>query len=375
MFHSDQYYRRTLVALSAVAGFALLSGCQGHKIVAKINGTPIEDSDYQAYVSRVQARDFTSLSQQGVQTDAGGVGLVTLIKERLLDRLAADKNIHITDEAVARYVEYMKRTTPDVLTALGTGTFTKDDLPRIFRDQMLLLALGTDNASVSEDDLKKELADNHTAYDYPEIDGIRIVAVPDQTQGIELLNQIKASGDFGASAAKFNAQAGTIHYIRNDNPSLPSALKDALTPLKDGQVVSAPISFTNPQAPNSPPTFLVVQLVQRSPKGEAKLDEAREAIRQKLLQKTHPDIGTHVEDLMADYNKKANVEVFIDRYKDMVKTAIVPPANPMRGMSPSGMRPAGPSTGAIRPGGPAVRVAPSGTPAPANGTAPAPKKP
>lgn len=351
MLNSNHHYRRALLALGTAAGFALLSGCQGHKIVAKINGSPIDEAEYTAYVSRVKANDFQAFTQLGVTTDAGGVGLVTIIKERLLDKLAAEKGVRPTDEQVNRYADYLKRTNASVAQALSSGQVGKDDLPRLIRDQMILLAIGSDNATVPEDDIKKEFTANKQQYDYPELDGIRAVAVPDEAKGIELINKIKATGDFGTEALQYNPQAGIVRFI--PGAQLPKPLQDALLTLKDGQLAPAPISLSNSSQPAAPATFIVLQLVQRMPKGEAKLEDAHEAIRQRKLQETHQEILKHSQDVMGDFNKKAQVEVFIDKYKDIVKAALTPPPPaPMSVPPPSASMRPGPTT--IRPSGPSA---------------------
>lgn len=372
MYLSTRLSSRALAALGAIVSLTALSGCANHKIIAHINGTAVNDEEYQASVSRIRSTDFQMFTQQGIQTDAGGAGLVALVKEKLLEKLAIEKHLMPTEEAVNRYVAYLTRTRPEVSSALDSGQITKEDLPRVIRDQMILVALGSNNASVPEEDIKKEYAANKKQYDYPEIVGIRVVPVPSQTEGIELLNKIKATGDFAGAATKINPQAGIVRYLTIDR--MPPQLKDALSSLKDGQLVSAPVALSTPGSPTS---NLVVQLVSRMPKGEAKLEDAHEAIREHELQKTQPQLMQHSQELLGEYNKQATVDVTIERYKSLIKTAMTPPpAPPMAG--PGSAAPPGasmqPRPGAtMRPGAGASMSAPGGGNAPApSGAAPTP---
>ena len=376
MYLSTRLSSSAVAAIGVIVSLTTLSGCANHKIIARVNGANVNEEEYHTAVSRIRANDFQGFVQQNIQTDAGGAGLVAVIKEKLLEKLAVDKNLMPTDETVNRYVAYLTRSRPEISSALETGQITKEELPRVIRDQMILVALGSNNATVPEEDIKKEYAAEKALYDYPEIVGIRVVPVPSQTEGIELLNKIKATGDFAGAAIKINPQAGVIRYRTIDR--LPPKLKEALAPLKDGQLVPAPVTI---DAPGSPSANIVVQLVSRMPKGDAKIEEAHEQIREHELQKLQPQLMKHSQDLLAEYNQQANVEVMIDRYKSIVKTALLPPPASSAIGGPGGAAPNGAAMQqrpgmAMRPGAgasmptPTVRPMPSGGAAPTTGSKP-----
>ena len=353
MYHLSRFPKRGMAALSAMVALAALSGCQNHKIIARVNGAAINDEEYDPAVSRVNEPELHGLAQLGVQTDAGGAGLAILIKEKLLDALAKEKNAAPSEDSVNRFVQYLTRTNPAVSTAIETGQINKEDLPRLIREQLIQVALGSNNAIVPEEDLKKEFEANKALYNYPEIVGLKAVPVPSATEGIQLINQIKATGDFAGAAAKLNPQAaqqaGKTAYITTDK--MPPALKTAIDALKEGQIAPAPIELPNQQG--GPSTNIVVQLVRRMPKGDAAFADAREAVRQRKLQQTQPQLMQHSQEVINEYNQKANVEVFIDRYKAVVKAALTPPPAPPMGMGAPGMS-----------GQPPTAPAPGGQPMP-----------
>ena len=374
MNYALRFQRRSLTIFGAATVLAALSGCQNHKIIARVNSVAINDDEYDAAVSRVKANDFQALTQQGIPTDAGGAGLVAVVKEKLLEKLAADKNAIPSDDTVNRYIQYLMRASPNVMNAEEAGQLSKDDLPRLVRDQMIRIALGSNNATVPEEDIKKEYDDNKKNAgaapkysEYPEMYGLRAVPVPSQAEGIQLINQIKATGDFAAAAAKISPQAGHVTYLFADSPTqpLPAPLKTALNSLKEGQLASAPISLAT--TPNGPGPLIVVQLVKHMPKGEATLAEAHEAIREMKLQQTQPQIMQHSQEVINEFNQKANIEVYIDRYKNVVKAAMVPPPPSAMGAgAPNGASaPGGAPGGGVRrvmpsPGNAAPSSAPSG---------------
>lgn len=334
MYVSNPVCKRLLAAVGFAAILTPLAGCQNRKIVARINDTPINDEEYQEYVSRVKTTDFQQLAAQQIQTDAGGIGLISSVKDKLLEKLAAEKKALPSADEVARYQQYLTRTNPAVMSAMAAGQLTKEQLPKLLRDNMIRINLGTDNASVPEADIQKAFKDNQAQYNYPEIVGLRVAPVPNETEGIQVINQIKQTGDFASATAKYAPNAGAVRYITLD--PLPPALKDALASLKDGQVASAPVKI---QAPGSPTAnTLVVQLVKRMPKGDATLADAHEAIRERKLAELQPQMIQHSEEVISKFNKEQKVEVYIDRYADIVKQAMNPPVNPagMMGAAPGG---------------------------------------
>jgi hypothetical protein len=378
VYLSTRFRVRALGALGAATGLATLSGCQNHKIVARVNGTPINDDEYQTFVSHVRAPDFTALTAQGVQTDAGGAGMASVVKEKLLEKLATEKNALPNDDAVTQYQDYVMHTNPAFPTAIAMGQVTTEELHRIIRDQMILVALGTNNANVPEDEIKKEFDAHKDQYNYPEMVGLQVAPVPDQTTGIELINQIRSTGDFGKSAAKYSPQATVVRYIVV-NERFPAPLKDALAPLKDNQLAPAPIAIPNPSGGSA---NIVVKLVKRMPKQDVTLAQAHQAVVQRRLQETQPQLLQHSQEVINEYNQKATVEVLVDQYKSVVTSALMPPPVSPMGMGGSGQGGAmAPGAGGPAAGGPGVprRVMPrmgagiprqsSGAPAPNGGTA------
>ena len=397
--------KRLLAAVAFTAIVTPLAGCQNRKIIARINDTPLYDEEYQEAVSRVKVTDFQQLTAQQIATDAGGVGLISAIKDKLLDKLAEEKKAVPSKEEVDRYQQYLTRTNPAVMSSIAAGQLTKEQLPKLLRDNMIRINLGSNNASIPEADIQKAYKDEQAKYNYPEIVGLRAVPVPSETEGISVINQIKQTGDFAAAASKYSPSASAVRYITLD--PLPPALKEALASLKEGQVAPAPIKIQNPGAPT--PNTLVVQLVKRMAKGDATLADAHEAIRERKLAETQPQMLQHSEEIINQYNKDQKVEVYIDRYADIVKQGLKPPVSPMgmmgagpggpQGGPPAGGPPAGasgapggrpmvirpgagaPSGGAASPnsgassGGGTAAPARGATSSPNAGTAPAPGKP
>ncbi len=351
MYVSTHLRRRSLAALGLAALLTPLAGCQNRKYVARVNDATITDEEYQDYVSRVKAQDFQQLTSQQVTTDAGGAGLILAVKDKLLEKLAADKHALPTEDEVKRYAQYLTRTDPRVMSSIAAGQLTPEMLPKLLRENMIKINLGSNAATIPEADIQTAFKENQKQYNYPEIVGLRVAPVPNDTEGIQLISQIKANGDFAAAAAKYVPNAGAVRYVVLD--PLPEPLKTALASLKDGQVAAAPVKIQAPGAPTA--TTIVVQLVKRMPKGDATLADAHEAVRERKLAETQPQLLQHSEELINEYNKTAKVDVYIERYNDVVKQALKPPVNPM-GMMGGG--PGGP--GGAPSGGPGG--APSGAP-------------
>src|SRR6476619_5296122 len=118
--------RRRLSRLSALpalcaAAIALtaLTGCQGRKVVARVNNTPIMEDEY---LQRIQ---YIRQLPQNSTMDAGGYMLVSLIQDTLTDELAKEKKWVPAEESVNQLAETFRRTRPDFEQQIAAKTLTE----------------------------------------------------------------------------------------------------------------------------------------------------------------------------------------------------------------------------------------------------------
>ncbi len=368
-----------------IALFAL-TGCQGHKVVARVQGEAINEEDFNLRVRHISQVDFARLQPPGsapAKLDAGGVAIVTMIQDKLLEKLATDKKVLPSDAEITSTLQYIRdKNIQNIQQKLKAGTITLEEYKRAFRTQMIQVGLGTNGDRVEDKDLQDLFKARTADLAIPEMWTIRFVPANSETTAIELLGRLKASGDFKGEARKIQAPPGTGEdIVVSADAQLPPSLKDALKDLKDGQFANAPVAIpAQPAQPGQPPQqtgYLVVQLVRKAPARAATFDEVKLLLRQQKLSETHPQWQQHATEVVNDYNRAANIEVSLEEYKPIVATFVTPPpapktdTQPMPSIAPGGPPPGGntaPPPSSAPPAGSTTAPAPST----GNTTAPAP---
>lgn len=395
---------RLLTAAGVLIALVALPGCQGHKVVARVQGEAINEEDYNLRLRHVSQIDFGRLQPPNsppVKLDAGGVALVIMIQDRLLEKLATEKKVLPSDAEIASTLQYIRdKNIQNIQAKLKSGAISLEEYKRAFRAQMIQVGLGTNGDRVEDKDLQDLFKTRAAELAIPEMWTIRFVPANSETAAIETLGRLKASGDFKGEAQKIQAPPGTGEEIvvNADDPRLPAPLKDALKSLKDGQFANAPVVIpAQPAAPGQPPpqtSYLIVQLLKKAAARAATFDEVKLLLRQQKLSETHQQWQQHATEVVNDYNRAANIEVSIEEYKPLVATFVTPPpapktdTQPMPSIAPGGPPPGGnmspppssaPPTGSTAAPGPStgntMAPAPSGSPSSRPSSAPPAGKP
>jgi hypothetical protein len=333
---------RPITAVCASLLLPILCGCQGHKIIARINGESINDDQYLSRLERVVPQEFDPLvktNRAGLNIDAGAVALVSILREKAVDLLAKQKNVVPTSETVESIFNYQRQADPNIAAMMKTTPGLEEDIRRNIRIQSEALGIGTDGAQVDA----KELNDAFNAQknsptasdrlDIPERIGLRVLRVKDADDGLLTLNRLKASGDFAAEAAREgdgppvdgSERIFPTSEIQKQLPSLYEALKS----VKPGTFAPAPLPIINGAT-----SFLaVVEVTHKEPTHIVTLDEVRSVLTQRLLQKKFPQWQLHFIQTLNDFLRKdATIEIDIDRYKPLIqaffKTLIEPVSAP-----------------------------------------------
>jgi hypothetical protein len=148
-----------MTVLCATLLLPLLTGCQGHRIIARINGDAITDEQYLARVERVVPQEFQQLAQGNIaqiNLDAGAVALVTTLREKAIDILAKNKNVVPSSDTIDQIYKYDMLADPNLPAAIKNNTITEDELKKSIRLSSELLGIGTDGAKVDPKEVEDE---------------------------------------------------------------------------------------------------------------------------------------------------------------------------------------------------------------------------
>jgi hypothetical protein len=332
-----------------------LPGCQGRKVVARVNGETINEDDFTNRALRV-----TNINPQAGM-DAGGMTLVNMIKEDLVLQLAKSKGITISDDQVSKYVAVMEKLNPQLSEGVRAGKITSDELNREYKLEMVLFAVGTDNAKADSKELQAAYDQHKAELTIQGVYRIRPLALADQAKAEAALAELKKSGDFQKAAAIGGVPPEAMANMGKETPipvnSAPPALKSALDTLKPTDFTAAPIPLQNSQT--GQPFYVIAQLIDKTTDHVLTLDESRPRVERIALTDKFPQWGTHADTAISDFitQSKDNIQINIDRYKPLKEQFILP--------KPKVAMPAqAPPTGATPPPGASAPVPGAKTPAP-----------
>ena len=362
---------RRIPALPALCAAAIaltaLTGCQGRKVVARVNSATITEEDF---LNRVQ---YVRQIPQNVSLDAGGLTLVNMIEDTLTDQLATDKKWTPTEEAVKQVAEIVRRTTPDIEQQLTSKQLTEEELYRQVRHLLELTAIGTEGAKADPTEVQKAYDEMKKDPIYPATYTIRVLFVTDPVRANDekILAQLKSSANFKEAAKALNMTAPEIANAGRElvmpKKGAPEDLIKALDALGNGPFTPEKGPFTNGpitinQNPNAggKPIYLIAQLIGKQADETPPLDKVRPFIEQRVLQQKFPQWQMHAQQKVGEYTKTAQIQINEDRYKPILDSVIMPQAN-AHTEQPGGMAPGGaPPAGAPGAGGPPTM--PDGSP-------------
>jgi len=337
---THRYLPRAIAALSATAVLPILFGCQGHRIVARLNGEAINDDQYLDRIERVVPAEFEQMSQAHPELpiDAGAVALVTALREKAVDVVAKNKNVVPMPDTVDSIYRYDLLLDAGIEALILKHSVAPEEIKKNIRLSLEALGIGTDGAKVDAKELDDAFKSAKTSpvptdkLDIPERYGLKLLGVKNTVEGQLVLGRLKATGDFKTEALQESDKApfdGTERIFPADQiqRQLP-VLYDALKPLTPGQFAPSPVTLTA-QTPTGPQTFYaVVQLTRKMPSRVVTLNEVSAELTQRLLKRKFPQWQQHFVQSLNDFlvAKDTVVEVDIERYKTLVPAFLQTPA-------------------------------------------------
>lgn len=346
----SRFIARVSLVSSAALSLVLLTGCQNQKVLARVKNQPITEEQIANRAMRLTSQDLTDLPQ----LDAGGAALLSTIREMLSDMYCAEKGYQPSNEEVDKMVTYIQRRNPGLDAAIKAGKADREDIKREQRFLMQEVAIGTDGAQVTPEELKKEYEEAKTSLTVPKIYTMRLLPVPSADAGTQVLPELKSSGDFKAAATKLGMQPqrvaamGQEAYLSPDLFEAESVKElDALTA---GKFTEKPLtlkfkpSASNPQGGQS--AIVVGQMVAVMPEYTPTLDEVNFVIKQRVLAKKFPQFEQHKNQVIAEFTSKVDIQINAKRYEPLLEVFrmqaqinAAPPAGTPMTAAPGGIAP------------------------------------
>ena len=343
------------LALSAlVLALPLLSGCQGRKIIARVNNQTITEDDFIPRVERLRT------IPQGVNLDCGGLTLYNMIRTDLIDQLAADPAVHAapSPEQVKTYGNLLKHMLPKLQNQMSNGLLSDEDFQEQVRIVIEMVGIGTDGAKAEEADVQATYDDlkAKNQANFPASYSVRLLPVDTLVNGQKILDQLKKTGDFKQAAQTLQMSPDRMASVGKQTlflkDELPPKLTEALDRLSPGQFTPDPVGYDvpNPSDPKAKAVtqYVIAQLVSKEAMKPATIDDMRPQLQQLALEKKFPQLNQHFAIKLADITtmsqKKGSILIYIDRYKAPVTDFMMSQANSMvqGGAPPPAGGPGGP---------------------------------
>ena len=322
---------------SALFALPLLFGCQGQKVVAKVNDKSILADDYNLQVQQVRGQTLARTSM-----DAGEITLIQMIEAALIDTLAADPTLHAipSDDKVKSYVALLKRIHPELMQEIQNKATNNEELTQQIKMLLEMHAIGTDASSVSDSDITAAYNDlkSQNQLDFPGIYTVRLLPLSDPDKARQALEQLKKTRDFKSLPGISPAQAailqqGSIYSSKQLQPELVAAFNK----LASGEFTPEPVALTlpDPNNPAAPPqtSYIIAQLISKEPGKTPQIPEIHTFLEQTALERKFPQWQQHEQKLLADFTLKSKIEIFIPRYQSIVSEVIMPQAKSMEAQS------------------------------------------
>lgn len=352
-----------------------LAGCGGggKKIAARVNKDTITEEEFTSRVQQVDALSLGNSAQQGGPARAGDYALQSMITERLIMQLAADKKALPTDAQVTAYVEFAKKY-PNIPGSMPRNPFRSDEeMRREARVDVALRGMALGPLNITPQELQKKYDEVKSRLVERERYHLRIFESASNAKAEEALDSLKKGVSFETVALtksedpRSRERSGDIGFV--NDLQLPPALLAAVRNLKPGEytqkVVKAALPPTGqPAVEGATPHFFLAQLVEKTPPRTAPMEEVRPLVETLVLQDKDPNAGQRVADQVREYTARADIQVNLKQYEDLVKrlkTAMQPAAPGAPAAPPVGV-PA-PGAGSPPPAGPTPlvpRTAPPG---------------
>jgi hypothetical protein len=318
---------RSIALGAAICGASLLAGCQGETTtVARVNSQAITREAWTERTVRAHPGDLANDRTHEI----GSIILFGMMTDELVKQLAASTHASPSAADITAMADLRKRDL-NIQQAINSGIVTDEDIDRAETLNLEIFYIGVDGAHPPAADVEKYYTSRKAQFDkfFPDAWLVRTVSMPSEAlakQAIDLLQhgqpmQVAAQQLLNATPQQAAAQVGqyeaTVEQLQRTQP----AVYDALKAGQKGTVSTRPIPF---KARNGMSAFAVFQIAEVSTGGQATLAQVRPLIERQLLQESHAGWQEHANSLIRDFAHKADFEVYLERYKPLIATLLMP---------------------------------------------------
>ena len=246
--------RLYLLACVLLAAF-LFAGCGGDKVVAVVNGENITADEVNTRLEQIAAMYGYDLESQESKERIGQLEqqvMEYLIEEKVILQSAREKNISVSDDAIAVEMKKIKEQLQDedkYQEFLEARKFTEDNLKSFIANQLMLDQLideVTREITTSDRDPKAYYEEFKSEFYQPEKIKARNIVVSSEEEAKAIITRLDQGEDFTKLAVELSIDPtakdneGLIDYF-DSTAMLVEEFKEAAFALKVGEYTKTPV--------------------------------------------------------------------------------------------------------------------------------------
>lgn len=314
--------RLLLAALLALSGMTWggQARAQGEKTAAIVNGEILTEGEFFGRLQRLHAQAFLTPNNQLRSESAGMLVLSTMITERLMLQAANKANVALSDTETATELANLKKQ-PQVAAGLMSHLYTEDMLKYDIRVQGARFKLSTIGVKVTPAEIEKYYQAHIADYTVPEKWGLSVIRTSNLDTLAKIDADLKAGKSFAETAKLYSEdtasrdKGGDSGVIAANDTRIPAPLRDALRPLKPGEITPA-VKLEQDLGPGKPKlvTWWRLLLRTREPESIRPLSDLRYGVeRLAMLEKAG---GYQAGDKkVADLRSQSEIKISLPGYE------------------------------------------------------------
>lgn len=204
-------FGKAWMGFAAVAALTLV-GCQRPNNVAVINGEPITQEDFSAYLKvKPEVQIVTPQGQvvnATVNQTLGFQALQDLIRQRIILQLAKDMKVEPTTTEVNKEVEFQRKRDPQFVNNLMQRGLTLEQIRESLKVDLARERLLTKDINIPMSEVDQFIKDNPQRFTIPELVDALWVFVRDDKGRRDVERALQAGGTFSTVATRFSQAPG-----------------------------------------------------------------------------------------------------------------------------------------------------------------------
>lgn len=322
--------RRAIILIAAAGVLAsALAGCGG-KVVATVNGEKITRDEYYKRLERVGipnpiamnrllgqiARVNPNLARAIASVPKVEVGLLTtneLISEKIISQMAKKEGATPTDQQIDYKWGLLKKS-GSIAQAMRQG-MTEDEIRKQLAVQQAYINVATKGIKITDKETRDYYEKNKRQFQQPERVQVRMIVTNGEAKIREAEKFLNRGVAFETVAREKSDDAGARQtggfqaVLMKGMQNVPKELIDTAFATKKGQV-SKPFRVQN--------TWVIIKVEDILPAINQSYADVKQYIAETLAQQKAMSKPAFAKEL-ASFDKKAKIEVNIERYKEQIK--------------------------------------------------------